>query len=91
MSEYACPKCGGELDSQPQYVGNFLCIAEVKWFSHDYLDGYWTRDREEQEKRCDGCNCYHAFPDLTCGRCDWDVEVLGDVEGDFRCKFWEAK
>ncbi len=88
MSEYECPKCGGELDSQPAYAGNLLCVSEVQWFSKDYLNGYWTRDREEQEKRCDGCGCDKN--EYECG--NYVVRPGGAIgRGDFRCSLWEAK
>jgi DNA-directed RNA polymerase subunit RPC12/RpoP len=93
MAEYKCPECGEVLDSQPAYAGNLLCVSQAQWFAKSYVEGYWTRDREENEKRCENCRyriCVGGLPD--CGH-EPLVSTGRDSEpdDDFRCKFWQPK
>ncbi len=82
MSEYKCPKCGGELrdaDYSESVAKTFLlkCESCARWWQPPYLKGYWDRDAEEKAKRCDGC--LFSPDDCPDGGHTW------------HCSSWEAK
>jgi phage FluMu protein Com len=96
MSEYKCPKCGGELErvtndlkGRPAFEDIRGCRACRKVYAQAYLSGYWTRDREEKEKRC--ATCAVDDGDKICPIWDEAVGFVGVPEGDFCCNLWEPK
>lgn len=96
MTEYRCPKCGGELE-RGSLAGGFDaydCDPCCAYWPERYLEGYWTRDREEQEKRCENCRNAGDFDDGGETECRLGIVELRDaqsVKHDFRCKFWEPR
>jgi hypothetical protein len=88
VSDHKCPKCGGGLTDQT--ILAYSCNECGTMWSAQFVDGYWTRDREEKAKRCDGCKSW--LPDRWR---DYDQQSMCAIDGfmhkrGYRCKFWGA-